>query len=194
MLEELCAPEEREQLQAHLSADCLECRRTLEMWSLLLQQARNERSYQPSDKDVKLAKKAYKRKAKRLLALGPFESARIVFDSFLQPSMATVRSASQATRQLVYEAGALVIDVNLQTEVESSHTILLGQILSQEQPELSGSAIPVTLRSGSQELQRTAAGLQGEFEFLLRSEPDLNLWIEAPDHEPIYVPLPASST
>jgi hypothetical protein len=105
--------------------------------------------------------------------------APLVFDSFLQPSIAGIRSSQPQCRQLRYESGTVVADLSLERQSDSQHITLMGQVLdnAKGEPQLGGVPIVIQGHSGLVGIARTNEW--GEFHIEFESEPGITLEIRA---------------
>ena len=105
--------------------------------------------------------------------------APLVFDSFLQPAVAGIRSSQPKCRQLRYESDTLVADLSLERQSDSQHITLMGQVLdtAKREPELGGVPIVILGHSGLVGIARTNEW--GEFHIEFESEPGITLEIRA---------------
>lgn len=165
-------------LQTHLDNGCAECLKSAQTWRLVIELLSKESQYQPPEevvlqvKSAKLPETRYKWFAK----LADF--ANLTFDSLKQPSLAMVRSSTQAGRQLVHKADPFIIDVRAESDSFGKTSFLTGQILNSEDPGLSTSDFEVILLSGDRLVERTHTSPSGEFDFELASQTKLQLFIK----------------
>src|SRR5437588_50176 len=73
--------------------------------------------------------------------------ARLVLDTFLQPLPPGIRYSRLDTRQLVYEAESLTVDIAFERPPDSTRTTLLGQLMRTNEPQIPMNGIPVVLTS-----------------------------------------------
>lgn len=177
-------------MEFHLGEGCQECKRTFSMWSLILEHGRREREYTPSEDDVELVKRAFQGRTHRATSVLT-DLAHLVFDSFLQPSLAMVRSGVATNRQLVFEAGSVVIDLQIQPEPGGRRSFLLGQVLTKDETAAAPEEIKLRLMSAERELGQAIATEDGEFEFHLGQEPHLSLSIDIPGRNSIVLAVPS---
>ena len=116
--------------------------------------------------------------------------APLVFDSFLQPSLAGIRSSQPLCRQLRYESDTLVADLSLERQRDSQHIILMGQLLdtAKGEPQMGGVPIVIQGHSGLTGIARTNEW--GEFHFEFESEPGITLEIKARENVWVSAGLP----
>lgn len=186
----LCSAEQRSELQAHLDTNCAACQRSFRIWQTIVKLGLQEAHYRPPQEDLEYIKRAFLARSRPIEVPQPFHFARLVFDSLLQPALATVRRTERTGQHLLYEAGPLVIDLYLQADIGRPTSFLTGQILSSGDSGFISESLEVVLLSADRELARLKAGPQGEFEFEITDEPGLSLRVEGIDTEPIYVALP----
>jgi hypothetical protein len=111
----------------------------------------------------------------------PFRSivAAIVFDSYLQPSLAGVRGSSSAqTRQLVMRADEFDIHIKIWGELDNRQ--MLGQLLSRTDQDFSQAARFHLLRNGER-IESTITDEMGAFQFADVPEGNLSLQIDLPN-------------
>jgi DNA-binding response OmpR family regulator len=106
-------------------------------------------------------------------------AARLVFDSFLEPSLAGIRSSQPTRRQLLYESDVLVADLALEGQRDSQRITLTGQVLdtAKRKPLLVGVPIVIQGHEGLMGIVKTNEW--GEFHFECEPEPDITLEIKA---------------
>lgn len=126
----------------------------------------------------------------RTIPLQVTRYAPLVFDNFLQPSPAGIRSSPPMCRQLRYESDTLVADVSLERQKDSGQITLTGQVLdtAKREPELGGVPIVVQGHSGLIGIARTNEW--GEFHFQFESEPGITLEIKASENLWVSAGLP----
>lgn len=116
--------------------------------------------------------------------------APLVFDSFLQPLPAGIRSSEPLCRQLRYESDTLVADLLLERQRDSQHITLMGQVLdtAKGEPRLGG--IPIVVQGHSGWIGITGTNDWGEFHFEFESEPGITLEIKARENVWVSAGLP----
>jgi hypothetical protein len=101
--------------------------------------------------------------------------ARLVFDSFSQPLPAGVRSRQRLTRQLMYRAGEIFVDLRLDREQGQRRVALVGQIAGDRGR---AAASDVVLLDGREPIARAPVNEFGEFQ--LECEPGAALRLRIP--------------
>ena len=117
-------------------------------------------------------------------------SAPLVFDSFLQPSLAGTRSSHPTVRRLLYESDSLVADLSLEGQRDSQRITLVGQVLDAAKPEPHLSSVPVVLQSLAGLMAIAKTNEWGEFRFEFNFEPGVSLEIGAREDYRVSVGLP----
>lgn len=129
---------------------------------------------------------------KRIAPRQAIQSARLIFDSSLQPLHAGVRSAPPADHRLLYESGDVMVDLWLEPHRDSNRTKLVGQIL----PELKSKSLldcaPVVLQSKLEPIEATTTNELGEFLLDFDLHPYLRLEIGVRENQWVSVELPGS--
>jgi len=156
----------------------------------VVQVTKREAGYQPPEAEAQRVKLAFRSYWKRPSIPIAGRIATLIYNSLAPPSLVTVRSTGQAGQQLVYEAGSLVIDVQMAPEMGRQRAFLAGQILHSEPTGAGHSGTDIVLRSGERQIAQTTASAEGEFDFEIGDEVDLNLRIKAPGQEEVWVTLP----
>lgn len=105
--------------------------------------------------------------------------APLVFDSFLQPALAGIRSSPPMCRQLRYEFDTLVADLSLERQRDSRHITLMGQVLDTAKGEPPVGGIPILVQGHSGLIGIARTNEWGEFHFEFESEPGIALEIKA---------------
>jgi DNA-binding NarL/FixJ family response regulator len=118
-------------------------------------------------------------------------AARLVFDSFLQPMPAGVRSVSQLPfRQLVYRSGSLMADVWLEPQTESN-VALVGQIVDSNKPDRQSDLTSVVLHGPKGRIAYATTNKFGEFHLSFDFEPSVTLEIEVGGNQWVSAALPS---
>ena len=118
-------------------------------------------------------------------------AAHLVFDSFLQPMPAGIRSVSQLpARQLIYQSGSLMADLWLEPQTDSNNLALVGQIVDSNRPDCQFASIPVVLHGRKGPIAVATTTKFGEFHFSFDFEPSVTLEIEARGNHWVSVALP----
>jgi DNA-binding NarL/FixJ family response regulator len=121
-------------------------------------------------------------------------SAPLVFDSFLQPSLAGVRSSHPTVRRLLYESDSLVADLSLEGQRDSQRIIMVGQVVDAAKPKPQLSSIPVVLQGLAGLIGIARTNEWGEFRFEFNFEPGVSLEIGSRENYWVSVGLPDSNS
>ncbi len=180
-------------MERHLDEGCGECRKLYGMWEEVLRLGRRESTCEPPEWAVRSAKSAY---ASGMLGKWLPRSARaaqLIFDSFRQPAVATVRGATSSSRQLLHKAEPFVIDLRLERVPAQKLTHLMGQVLNSEKPEERIEGIEIFALSGERVTAKTTTSAFGEFDLELGDEEDLQLFVRIRGQKAIGIVLPRST-
>jgi CheY-like chemotaxis protein len=104
-------------------------------------------------------------------------SVRLIFDSFLQPVRAGVRSSQSAVHRVLYESEGLMADLSLEPHTGSQRITLLGQVLDRSRPDPQLGSVPVVLHGQTALLGVAKTNEFGEFHFDFDAEPGVTLEI-----------------
>jgi hypothetical protein len=155
---------DRSAMQMHLATGCPRCGRLVNMLGSVAAIARTDMGYEPPANIVRLAKAIYQpQKPERTLA-------RLVFDSFLAPLPAGVRTQDRQTRHALYEAGGYYVDLRL-----DNTATLIGQLADREHPGADADDVRVELKTRKQILASATCNRFGEFQLDYKPAPALRL-------------------
>ena len=104
--------------------------------------------------------------------------ARLVLDTFLQPLPAGIRHMQPDTRQLVYKAASLTVDLSFESAPDSSRMTLLGQIMRASDLLSPLNGVPVVLKNKRGPMGLRMTNEVGEFSFEFENERSVSLEIE----------------
>jgi len=159
---------DRSLMQSHLEA-CGKCRRTVGVLSGVAAVAAAEPANTPPREAVRMAKAIYTPPpSQRLLA-------RLIFDSFLAPLPAGVRTQDRQTRQAVYEAGSYCVDVRVEHQPRRGTTTLVGQLADRDHPGANAANVSVLLKTKQKTIASAPCDQFGEFYLEYRPAPSLRL-------------------
>jgi hypothetical protein len=176
-------------MQSHLNTGCAKCSQELAMWQHLHQVAQRTSNDQPSEGSLRIVKSAF---AIQWPAKQPAPQAAIVellFDSFLTPALAGVRSAASRSRQLLYGTATYRIDVRIDPQIDSDRVVLIGQILNSAEPKERLADVPVTVWKGKKMLASSTTNHQGEFQIECEMDSSFRLMITLPGQREVSLPL-----
>ncbi len=180
-------------MTSHLKSGCDSCAKEKTAWSKLAGFAKAEAQYEPPADVVNMAI-ALIRAPKLEKGLRLREIAELVFDSLLTPQLAGVRSAAGVgSRQLLYRAGEVMIDVRFEASDENERFALTGQVFRDKGSKVGMTRVPISLISGKNELARTSTNQFGEF-YLEHDSADKNLQVslEVDTEKDVFIPLDES--
>lgn len=124
-------------------------------------------------------------------ALRRVMKARLVFDSFLQPMPAGVRSVSQLPfRQLVYRSGSLMADLWLEPQTDSN-VALVGQIVDSNKPDRPLDLTSVVLHGPKGRIAYATTNKFGEFRLSFDFQPSATREIEVGGNQWVSAALPS---
>jgi hypothetical protein len=173
-------PEQSAKMQRHLDSPCRKCSETLDMLRKIEATARADADINVPETAVRMARAIYALEKPAQVKLSARIIARMVFDSFLEPAAAGVRSTRHLARQTLYEAGDYTIDLRLEPDADSTQVVMVGQIANRVDPEIPVGALPILLKGGKKELGRAVTNQFGEFQLVYRPTMPLRLLIPVP--------------
>lgn len=176
-------------MQKHLESGCKSCTETVTLWQKVRNSAAAEAMYQPPAASVRIAKAAFAtagwiaqpRKASGFI--------KLVFDSFLQPTVAGARSAGTGMRQMLYRADPYQVDIQIEAKPEGNRMVITGQLLDISRPDIVGPEIQVSFSNKRGSVVHTVTNKFGEFRGEIENSGDLELSFPRPDEKPIVISL-----
>lgn len=154
---------EKSTLEMHLSicAECMAFRQELEG---MLSRLREDPAYEPPAELVQWSIELFQP------VLQPYTGvtlrkiiASLVFDTYDQPILAGTRRVGTPSRQLLFRAGDVDVDVKIESMEANDRITLVGQVLSSATKFFDNT--PVKLESHGIVRYRTRTNLVGEFSF-----------------------------
>jgi len=178
-------------MRAHLDRGCAECQRAHETCRRFLETTRRDGSDSAADSADSFAKAVF-----ALVRRIPFHAglallAEPVFDSFQDPAPMGIRGTAAAPRQLVYEAGGYLIDLQLEPQTGGPGA-LVGQVVHAWAEGATHGTEVVLVRENSV-VGQTVANSIGEFQFDCYSD-DLKICLGISGDTFIEVLLPNASS
>jgi hypothetical protein len=173
-------------MRRHLESGCQECRRTATLWQKVAVVASQEDFCTPPASAVRLAKSYFVPQPES----GPLASlAELMWDSFLQPQLAGVRTLAATPRQLLYRAGDNSIDLRVETITGSSRFSIVGQILNSLDPAQGMGDVAVSLKVGAQYVAQTNTNAFGEFQVEFDGGIQVLLIVRFADQREVWIPV-----
>jgi len=180
---------EQQQMERHLSLGCEPCQETVSLWQRVRVSAAAEGNYQPPESAVRIAKAAYASAGLAVAKKGAKSKVRLLFDSFLQPVLAGVRSAGAGTRQMLYRADPYQIDVQLELRPGGNRIVVTGQLLNLSSPKIIAAGMRILVSNMHGDVVHATANEFGEFSGEVKNSGDLQLTFATPSGEPIVISL-----
>jgi hypothetical protein len=180
---------ERELMNEHLNFGCEFCQETASLWQRVRASAASEGNYQPPESAVRIAKGAYAGAGLGSQIKEARNSIKILFDSFLQPALAGVRSAGAGARQMLYRADPYQIDVQLEMKPGGNRVVVTGQLLNLSNPKIIAAGTRVRVSNMYGDVVHTVTNEFGEFSGEVKNSGDLQLTFATPSGEPIMISL-----
>jgi hypothetical protein len=175
-------------MRAHLDRGCAECQRSHETCRRIIETASRDGSDSAADSPDSFAKAVF-----ALLRRIPFRAglallAEPVFDSSQDPALMGIRGNAVTPRQLVYEAGGYLIDLQLEQQTDGPSAVT-GQVVHAWTEGATRGAGVVLLREGSV-VGQTVANSIGEFQLDCDYRDNLKICLGLVDETFIEVKLP----
>ncbi|HET7107914.1 MAG TPA: hypothetical protein VFI38_13975 [Candidatus Acidoferrum sp.] len=180
---------ERQQMDQHLSLGCKSCQKTVSLWQRVRASAAAEGNYQPPESAVRIAKAAFAGAGFGSPAKAAESKVKLLFDSFLQPLLAGVRSAGAGTRQMLYRADPYQVDVQLEMKPGANRVVVTGQLLNLSNPKIIATGTRILVSNMHGDVVHTVANQFGEFSGEVKNSGDLQVTFATPSGEPIVISL-----
>jgi len=168
--------DEREIADAHLAA-CPTCRATVDLFANVSAAALKECLYAPTEADVHCAKALFYLQQLASIEFTSGAKARLTFDSFSQPEPAGIRRAGRSSRQTVFNAEGVSIDLRQQVQPNAQLVRLTGQVLSKLDGSGPLAGVRVSLVGSGDVIAEQTTNEFGEFEMIYAPKPSLRLVI-----------------
>jgi hypothetical protein len=165
------------------------CQETVSLWQRVRASAAAEGNYQPPDSAVRIAKAAFAGAGLGSKKKGADSRVKVLFDSFLQPVLAGVRSAGAGTRQMLYRADPYQIDVQLEMKPSGNCVVVTGQLLNLSNPKVSAAGTRILVSNMHGDVVHSLANQFGEFSGEVKNSGDLQLTFATSSGEPIVISL-----
>ncbi len=149
-------------VEQHLALPCPQCRGTIARLDVVLQAAGGKSTYSPPAVVLRRAFSMFRKRSKMAGPTRRTALAKLVFDSWLQPSFAGVRGHVQ-NRQMLFRVGKL--DIDLQITPERDDRKLVGQILGSEESGGGPPAFVSLTRKNGEVFQGAETDHFGQFAF-----------------------------
>lgn len=167
---------------------CVECRQLAGFHSRLVKVARQMSVFTVPEDVVQKARAIFPiqfPEPKRLLRI----AAELIYDSFLVPAPAGLRSTWQVGWQALFRAGDCSLDLRIEPELRSLRAAVIGQISNHTTPESRMADILVCLKSGRLIVAETRSNEFGEFQMEYEQQNRLQLCVYLDSERYIQVPL-----
>jgi hypothetical protein len=182
----------RASMERHLELGCTQCANVLARWQWMRKFAGEESLCCPPEDAVKLAKRVFrsyvpgdKQDAVRCFA-------ELIFDSFRQPALEGVRNGRMNTRHLIYKAGNVVIDLQLEASAHPNRMSLVGQVMDSSRNAKGIQRAPVLIRYGQDTLAQTQTNQFGEFHLECEAGKSLQISVGVTARKDVFIPLDES--
>lgn len=176
----LVEPAVRQLMEAHLSAGCARCAKTVDMLRAVATASQKEAQYAPPDYALRLARAIFATASPEKITLRRV-LARLLFDSDLEPLPAGLRAQDRVSRRALYEAGGYHVDIQLERQPTSDVVTLVGQLADRIQPETSTADVPVWLMERESLVESTVCNQFGEFQLEYEPRRNLRLFVPLPE-------------
>lgn len=186
------SPDERASMERHLEAGCPKCAHVLARWESVRSFANRERLSSPPVDSVGLAKRAFRAYGPTRKQGAARQIAQLIFDSFRQPALEGVRNSGMGTRQLVYQADDVLINLQLEKASGQERLSLVGQVTDSADKDKGIQRVPVLIRYGRDTLAETRTNQFGEFALECETGKRLHVSVGISPRKDVLIPLDES--
>jgi hypothetical protein len=183
--------ERMQMMQSHLDANCEKCSKTVQFWQHVRQTAQRDADYLVPESVVRHVRTAFI-VAQPLGGQRRFEIPRLVFDSLWRPAALGLRSASGKPRQMIYKAGDIAIEIQIQPEPQSDRVSIAGQVSNTARQSEGVAEIPVVLAGPNGKIAEASTNEFGEFHISFSPEPGARISFTVAGQRDLSVPLDGS--
>jgi hypothetical protein len=157
------AAKEAEGVATHLSSGCMHCSANRDWYTQVTTLAVGDESVEPPAWITKRALRIFETQKPGLVERLAKAIARLTFDSFARPAVVGVRSTETTNRQLLYNAGAYSIDLQV-APLSGGRADLAGQILCEAETSFESVAgLALELIGKDHKIHRASTNKMGEF-------------------------------
>jgi hypothetical protein len=186
---EAVAGSKRQDMDRHLEEGCPRCKKTASLWQKVRRTAKSAAECQPSEHEVRIAKAGFNNAVLEGKSAGVRGLVEVLFDSFLQPSVAGARSSGSAMRQMLYRADPYQVDLQIEAKPGANKLVVTGQLLDLRNPDVPGRDVPVVISNLRGHVVQTVTNEFGEFREEIRASSDLELKLLGDDEKAVIISL-----
>ena len=168
---------EASMMREHLAAGCPECLQVLTFCDKLARVCLAMAPNRAPEAVVRTARAIFPIRWSDRPKRGIRIPIELIYDSFLVPAPAGMRSSWQVGWQGLYRAGDCSLDLRIEPELQSSRAAVIGQVSNHTLPEIEMANIPICLRLGSQVVAETVSNRFGEFQMEYEQQGRLQLCV-----------------
>jgi hypothetical protein len=150
-------------MQGHLDAGCGPCGKVVELWQSVRQTAQREARYEAPESAVRHVRNAFVM-AQPIDSKRPFEIPRLVFDSLWQAAAVGLRSRHSTPRRLIYRAGEVTIEMQIEPEPHCERLNIAGQVSKTSQQGEGLAEVQVAITGPKGKLAEACTNRFGEFQ------------------------------
>lgn len=155
-----------------------------------MSQVKAQNAAEPPEAALYAVKTAFRLRNVPKFPSGKLELAALQFDSVREPIVAGMRGSHVIARQLLYKSGTLNIDMRMQPMPGSESIVLIGQLMDSLNPGHGLAGIPVSLLAKGNTVSRKQTNQDGEFNFGLQEDNDVQLVFGIGGERTIVVAVP----
>jgi hypothetical protein len=179
----------KEKMKEHLEQGCERCSKTVSLWRRVRQTAATEANYVLAGNAVRIVKASFPGSSLTQEQEWWDSMAELVFDSFLRPVFEGTRSSTTRTRQMLYRADPIQIDLLIEPQAGGRSVVVTGQLLDLRHPEIVGHNLQVTLSNLRGRVVQAKTNQFGEFCQEIENSGNLELKFHGANNKPVVISL-----
>jgi hypothetical protein len=179
-------------MQTHLQSGCQKCFQIEALWKRVRQAASRETTMQVPESVLQHLRNAFVVMAPAKKKAGLFEIPRLISDSVWGLAAVGVRATTSSSRQLLYQAGNIVIEMRIEPKPNSDLIQLEGQIMDTVLKGKGIERVQVRLMKAQTQVAETSTSTFGEFHLEYEAAKSLQVTFGVSATEDIHIPLDES--
>ena len=178
----------KREIEAHLLSGCGECKPVFDFWKWVGDFAARDVAYTPPDNLTRLMKLALYNE--QVPETETWTIANLVYDSMSRPLVAGIRSGGTSTRQFVFEAEGLTVDLRFEKKPQSNIIYASGQVLDKQTPLtwMDNTTVILWTEKGKT-IDVAEANKHGEFQLQFEAQDQLRISIVTMGRKTVRIPL-----
>lgn len=181
--------EQAKSMQQHLDEGCGKCSKLSQFWNHVTQVASRESEHAPPESAVRHVRNVFAMNAEAEKSKRAVTIPRLVFDNLWQPALAGIRAVPSSSRQVMYMAGDISIEMRLEPEPRSERINVAGQITKAASQSSDITAMSVIVTGDRGPVTTASTNRFGEFHLTFVPEEGLRISFGLVNEKELSIPL-----